>query len=144
MSQDESVVAVPLPDGAPEALREFVACSTDRVELDMHDRAWLPKPPHVPDALVPTVTIDDDWTPERATVAVHFGPIVIHLRVEIVDGELRVHTGRMPFGIGHEITDGIHAWVDAVNATLAANGKALGGLDVSDNTITITKLDRPG
>lgn len=132
----------PLPDDAPPALRRFVACDVDRVELDMTDRAWLPTPPHVPDSLIPNVTIEDDWTPSRASLAVHFGPLTIHIDVKIVEnGKLRLHLGRLPFGIGHGISDAMHDWVDALNTTLEANGKAIDELDVTDNTVVITKRD---
>lgn len=133
----------PLPDDAPPELRDFLECSIDQVDLDFADRSWIPKPPHVPDSLIPSVTVDPDWTPTRAKVNVGYGFLAIHLAVEIEDGRLHAHTARLPFGIGHEITDGIHEWIRTFNATLDSHGKQLDRMDVTHDTVTVTKRSRP-
>jgi hypothetical protein len=128
-----------LPGNAPDALRQFVACTTDRVELDLDDMGWVPKPSGLPDAATPEVTVEDGWTPSGATIRVGWGLVSIGLPATIVDGQLRIDSTGLGFGIGDEIDP----WVDAFNATLQANGKQLDTFDVTGGKVTMTKRAIP-
>jgi len=116
-----------------------VACTTDRVELDLDDMGWVPKPAELPDAVVPEVTVEDGWTPSSATIRVGWGFVSIGLPATIVDGQLRIDSTGLGFGIGDEIDP----WVDAFNSTLEANGKQLDSFDVRDGKVTMTKRPIP-
>lgn len=85
-----------LPDSAPDALRQFVACTTDRVELelDLDDMGWVPKRSGLPEAAAPEITVEDGWTPSSATIRVGWGIVSIGLPATIVDGQLHIDSIR--------------------------------------------------
>jgi hypothetical protein len=62
-----------LPKAAPEVLREFVACRTTSVKLDVDSLGWIPRPPGMPDSMIPKVTVRDGSTSTTATLKVGFG-----------------------------------------------------------------------
>lgn len=42
-----------LDGDVPKQVRDFVVCNTDRVELDLNDSSWLPRPQGVPEGMAP-------------------------------------------------------------------------------------------
>jgi hypothetical protein len=125
-----------LPAQAPDALRRFVSCATESVNLDLTDVGWLPKPEGAPDFLTPSASVEDGWTPQRATIEIGYGEFLsMEVPTSIVDGQLVVDASNLAFGIG----DGVTKWVDAFNATLAAHGKQLDRLDVRGGELVLTK-----
>lgn len=125
-----------LPGNAPTALGNFVGCTIDSVDLDLADVGWLPKPEAAPDFLTPSASVEDGWTPQRATIRIGYGDFMsLSIPASIVDGRLSVDSSNLGFGIGDEVT----RWVDAFNATLATHDKQLDRLDVRGDTLTLTK-----
>ena len=76
-----------LPRQAPEALRQFVACTVDRVELDLSEMDWVPRPAGMESVPTPSVSVDDGWTPTSATIKVGYGYLSLELPATIVDGQ---------------------------------------------------------
>lgn len=128
---------VRLPDDAPQGLREFVACRRMSVVVDVTDSSWLPAPPGLPDGSEPDVELEPGPTATSGTVSIGWGFVRMSLPVHIEDGRLVVEAGDLPFGIGPEID----RWTDRLNATLAANDKALDGFQVDGDRLTITKRE---
>lgn len=62
-----------LPDSAPQALREFVACRSMSVRLDTDELGWIPVPDGVPASGAPDVTVQPGSTPTTATLRVGYG-----------------------------------------------------------------------
>jgi hypothetical protein len=129
-----------LPNGAPAALRGFVACTVDRVDLDVADMGWIPKPPGMDGLPEPGVTINDGWTSTTATIKIGWGFVSIELPATIVDGQLSIDTSNLML---EDIGTNVDKWVDAFNRTLRDNDKQLDSFDVHGNTVTMTKRAIP-
>ncbi|MGI9645072.1 MAG: hypothetical protein ACR2O6_07165, partial [Ilumatobacteraceae bacterium] len=123
-----------MPGAAPDALKQFVACTSDSLELDMSEMGWLPKPENVPDFLTPSVTLPDRATSTGATIRIGYGEFIsIDLPATIVEGELRVAARGSGFGIGPEIDK----WVHAFNRQLRENDKQLDSFEARDGKIQV-------
>jgi hypothetical protein len=124
-----------LPEGAPDTLKQFVACTVDRVELDLDDLGWIPRPPLVPEGLEPEVTVTDGWTPASATIRIGWGMIALEFPATITDGKLGIDASNL----GEDISGGVSKWVDAFNETLGKNDKQLESFDVRDGKVVMNK-----
>lgn len=127
-----------LPDGAPQELKDFVACKRLTVEIDLATLGWLPTPPGVPKELAPSVTAEPGATPNTATVSVGWGFVSISLPVSVgSDGQLNVDTGNLPDI--ENLKTNIDNWVKKFNDSLKGNGKRLSGFTINGTKITLTK-----
>lgn len=125
-----------LPREVPEAIREFVRCRRDRLELDPGRLAWLPRPEGVPipEGTEPSVTLEPGEHPGTVNVSVGWGFVSLTLPVSVADGRLRIDTSNIPF-----LGDDISRWVDDLNADLAANGKRFDEVRLRDGKAHLTK-----
>ncbi|MDP1795293.1 MAG: hypothetical protein Q8K63_14240, partial [Acidimicrobiales bacterium] len=129
-----------LPDSAPQDLKDFVACARLDLQLDPARTDWLPRPPGVPDAVAPSVTVTPSSTPgatNAVDVAVGWGFVSIHLPVSVVEGTLRIDTADLPDLGG--LKSNIDNWTTSINNWMRANGKELSGLDLRNGKVHLTK-----
>ena len=128
-----------LPDGAPQELKDFIACKRLTVELDLATIGWLPAPPGVPKELAPSVTAEAGATPNTATVSVGWGFLSITLPVSIgSDGQLNVDTAKLPDI--ENLKSNVDKWVKKFNDSLKGNGKRLSGFTINGTKIAFTKV----
>lgn len=107
----------PLPAGAPDDLRAFVAGTRDEVELAPGRAAWLPVPGGLGRfAPKPTVAF-----PADGEVVVRWGPARLTLELRVRDGRLSVDTSRVPGFLG--LVGPIERWVADLDAHAAAQGR---------------------
>jgi hypothetical protein len=123
-----------LPRGAPDTLKQFVACEVDSGSLDLTDTAWLNELPMVAGA---TITVKPGATSSRATITLdaEYMP-AFDLEVSIVDGQL---VANIPGTVGEALNGPIKEWTDKVNATFRRNGKQMRDFHVDGTTITLRK-----
>ena len=125
-----------LPDGTPDGLTQFVACTSNRLDFELGELTWIPKPDDVPDTLTPGVSVLEGSTSSSATIRVGWGPFMgVNFPATIVEGELRVDSSNIGFGIGEHVGP----WVDVLNRTLGENNKQLESFEVRDGKIIMTK-----
>lgn len=130
-----------LPSGAPVELREFVACTRMEIDLDPSRLGWLPRPPGIPDAVAPSVTITANGA-NAVNVSVGWGFISLTLPVSVRGGELIVDTTHLP-DIA-DIKSSVDNWVSSANEFIRENGKSLSGLEVRDGKLKLTKQATAG
>jgi len=126
-----------LPNKAPQALKDFVACTRDDVELDPTDAGWIPKPKDLPDSLTPSVEVEPGAMPNTASVSVGYGFVSLTLPVSVVDGHLQVDASNL--GVIDGLPQDIGDWVRQFNDVLDANGKRLDGLTIRNGRIVLHK-----
>ena len=126
-----------MPNEAPQALKDFVACVAVTVDIDTESLGWLPSG-GLGDA-APSITMTPGASSTEANVGVGWDFFAVNLPASIgATGELVVDTSNIP-GIASGVKDGIDKWVEAFNATMIANGKRLDRFDITGTTVTITK-----
>ncbi|MEK7424759.1 MAG: hypothetical protein AAB131_13085 [Actinomycetota bacterium] len=125
-----------LPDNAPQEVKDFIACTRLVAELDLAQLGWLPRPPGVPEAMVPTAEAASTGT-NSAGIKVGWGFVSLTLPVSVAAGQLAVDTTDIPTMGG--MKSGIDNWVKRFNDTLKSNGKELAGLEVLNGKVRLTK-----
>ena len=130
-----------LPAGIPDALKDFIRCTSNEVELEAGDLDWLPKPDTggmpVPD-VTPGLTFEAGPTPGSVTISVGWGFFGVSVTGTIQDGKLNVESPPIP-GLGPQITN----WVNDLNADLESNGMQLGDLSIRNGKLHFGKEKIP-
>lgn len=124
-----------LPKSAPEDLKRFVACDSDRVVMDADKLDWIPDGPLGDFAPDPEVKPGEG----ENQVVIEYG--ILELPATIgEDGALEVDLSGVPTsGPFSFLGDGIKDWVADFNATLKFKRKGLSGISVSGGKVTLTK-----
>jgi hypothetical protein len=126
-----------LPSGAPESVRSFVECRSDRLEFAVHDLGWL-----ATSGFQPQIRLLAGSTPTTAPLRITWdeaGFLATDLRLTIVSGRLSVDTSDLPT----LLRPNVDRWIADFNRTLTDHAKELDSLRAERDRITVTKRDTP-
>ncbi len=126
-----------LPLGAPESVRSFVECRSDRLELDVTRLGWL-----AAGGFEPLVELQPGSTSTTAPLRITWdsaGFLTTDLRLTILAGRLSVDTSGLPSLIRGDVD----RWIADFNRTLTEHSKELDSLRVEHDRITLTKRATP-
>lgn len=125
-----------LPKDAPQDVKDFVDCKSDKVTLDPTKKGFLPEIPVIgaPDVTVAPVA----GKPGTAKVTLKkTGLLDTSFTLTVTNGHLAADTtGVTP----QLVKDAIDRWVKRYNDWLDANNRKLDGLSVDKGTATVTKV----
>ena len=127
----------PLPDGTPKDIRDFVSCTSDKLELKPGKINWLPVP------ISPTASFEQPAN-ETNTVRVKLAVgefVSATVPISITDGEMSVDTSAWPDLLAGK--EGVDAWVRDLNGSFKGNGKRFGKPTVKDGKLTLAKEKIP-
>ncbi len=129
---------VKLPKKAPKALKDFVACTVDTLELDPADTSWVPTPKELGKAGSPSVTIEPGAEPgaTRVTASWLGGVASVSLDISVVDGQLTV---RANGALGEALQGEIDEWARSLNDAVREAGKQFESVTIVGGKARITK-----
>ena len=125
-----------LPPDAPQDVKDFVDCKSDKVVLDPAKKGFLPE---IPVIGAPNVTIEA-VAGKPGTVKVTLkktGVLDTSFTLTVTNGHLDVDTTNVT---PQMVKDAIDRWVKRYNDWLDANGRKLAGLSVDRGKATVTKV----
>ncbi len=126
-----------LPPDAPESVRAFVECRSNRLELDLRQLGWLSAAGYQPSVeLLPGSTAAT--APLRVTWDTA-GFLTTDVRLTVVSGRLSVDTGILPSLLRSDAD----RWIADFNRTLTERSKELDQLRAEHDRVTFTKRDTP-
>ena len=131
---------VKLPKHAPPALRDFVSCKADTLDLDPKDTGWIPIPKDLGEfAGPPEVTIEQGATPGTVRVTAQWmgGVVKVTLDVSVTDGNLQVQAGGP---LGAALQGDINTWLQTLNEFFKENGKKVGDVTIQNEKARIRKV----
>jgi hypothetical protein len=135
-----------LPPNLPADLRAFLDCTGDVATIANGPIDWVEIPANVRGMLGgaarPEPAITPGRGPSSALLRVRAGWVSATLPASVVDGRLTVNTSKLPILAPRSIATDIERFVEALNARLAANGKALAPLSFETGGMTLRKVDR--
>ena len=133
-----------LPPNVPDELRAFVECRVDVTTIANGPLTWVEIPSGAKAFLGrdagASIHARPGPSPDSAILDVAVGSIKVALPASVVGGKLAIDTRKLPFWAPGSIKREISAFVDALNAQLQANGKALGPPRIDANGLTLTKV----
>ena len=126
-----------LPEGTPKDVRDFVSCTSDKLELKPGKIDWLPVP------ISPTASFEQPaGATDKVNVKLTVGEFVsATVPISVTDGELHVDTSAWPDLLPGK--EGVDAWVRDLNGSFKGNGKRLGKPIVKDGKLTVAKEKIP-
>jgi hypothetical protein len=137
-----------LPASVPPDLRVFLDCKADAATIANGPVTWVEIPPQARGmfggATHPELQVTPGQAPSTAILRISAGWVSATLPASVVDGRLAIDTSKLPFLAPASIGIEIRRFVDAINARLAANGKALAEPTFGPEGMTLRKVDRPG
>lgn len=137
-----------LPASVPAELRAFIECTADAATIANGPVTWVEIPRNargmLGGAVHPELQAAPGATPSTAILRISAGWVSATLPASVVDGRLAVDTSKLPFLAPPAIAIEIRRFVEAINARLAANGKALGEPTFGPEGMTLRKVDRAG
>jgi hypothetical protein len=135
-----------LPSNLPADLRAFLDCTGDVATIANGTVEWAEIPANVRGMLGgasrPELAITPGPDASSAVLRVQVGWASATLTASVVDGDLAIDTSRLPMLAPGAIATGIQRFVHALNARLAANGKALAPPSFGADGMTLTKVAR--
>ena len=137
-----------LPPNLPADLRAFLDGTSDVATIADGPIEWVEIPANVRGMLggakQPGLQVTPGATPSSAVLQIKAGWVSATLLASVVDGRLVIDTSKLPMLAPGSIAADIRRFVDALNARLAANGKALAAPSFGAQGMTLTKVDRAG
>ena len=137
---------VHLPDGLPEDLRAFIECRADTATITNGPLDWVRIPEGAAGFLggdgKPELAIRPGEPPGSAILDIRLGWLAVSLPARVEDGRLEIDTSKLPFWAPKAVGADVRRFVDSLNGTLAANGRALAPPTFGPAGMTIAKVDR--
>jgi hypothetical protein len=133
-----------LPPELPADLRDFIECRSETVTIANGPMTWVRLPEAASGFMGrdsgPVLTIRPGGTPGTADLSVKLGFLSASLPAAVVAGKLVIETSKLPFWAPGSVRADITAFVDNLNAWLAANGYALATPTFDAGGMTLTKV----
>src|SRR5215207_5442023 len=129
--------APPVPDTAPQGLKDFLGCTADSYTFADGPLTWLDVSPR------PDMKIRPGNTPGTATLALKVMGFTISLPAAVIDGKLSIDTSRQLF-LPRSAADEVKRFVDGLNGWFAENGRRLAPPQFGPDGMTLTKVVVPG
>ena len=137
-----------LPPSLPADLRAFLDCTGDVATMAHGPVEWSDIPANVRGLLGgaahPELQVTPGPKPSSAVLRIKAGWVSATLQASVLDGKLSIDTSKLPMLAPRSIGADIQRFADALNATLAANGKALAPPSFGAAGMTLTKVERAG